>query len=198
MAGIDYAHDLGQQRAREYTAKFQKTFFSNIMGCWLFPGDYTPDRRNLKTFGCKAWAHVPQKHVRSQDFQVYRGLHESLATAPVFPLRIYTILEAQESPFSHACNNGANKKREGDTFGCINGLDHGRFATRDKNESHKGCRNGCMKLYPGHGAEGDLTHCIFTHKDTRLPIPCRNLVDMVPVRRFVFGGDASVCVKETK
>jgi hypothetical protein len=80
-----------------------------------------------------------------------------------------------DHPFSHACGNGATA--DNNDPGCINGLDHGRFATRDENESHKLCRNGARALCPGHGSP--LIRCIFVHADG-LPRPCRMVEDYVP------------------
>lgn len=79
-----------------------------------------------------------------------------------------------DSPFSHNCNNGADRAG---TAGCINGLEHGRFATREENESHKGCTNGARALCPGHGSPP--VRCWFVHADG-LPKPCRNQDNNVP------------------
>lgn len=79
-----------------------------------------------------------------------------------------------DSPFSHICGNGSIRSGEA---GCINGLDHGRFATRQENESHKGCANGARALCPGHGQPP--VKCIFVH-DNGLPKPCRMQEDGVP------------------
>ena len=84
-----------------------------------------------------------------------------------------------DTPFSHACGNGA---QAANTVGCINGLDHGRFATRQENEDHKRCTNGARALCPGHGGGDDGVSpvwCIFVHADGRL-MPCRNVKDRVP------------------
>ena len=83
-------------------------------------------------------------------------------------------LRSIDSPFSHACGNGSN---ETGVAGCINGLDHGRFATRYENESHKGCRFGARVLCPGHG--DPPTSCIFVHP-SGLVKPCLSKVDYVP------------------
>lgn len=79
-----------------------------------------------------------------------------------------------DSPFSHACGNGAKASGE---VGCINGLDHGRFATRQENESHKACTNGALALCPGHGVPP--VRCIFVHADG-LHKPCRMDPRQVP------------------
>ena len=63
------------------------------------------------------------------------------------------------SPFSHVCENGGICSGEA---GCINELDHGRFATRQENESHKGCVNGPRALCPGH--DQLPVKCIFVYE----------------------------------
>lgn len=79
-----------------------------------------------------------------------------------------------DTPFSHRCGNGSPAAG---TSGCINGLDHGRFATRAENESHKLCTNGALALCPGHGVPP--VRCIFVHADG-LPKPCRMAEGQVP------------------
>ena len=83
-------------------------------------------------------------------------------------------MRAIDTPISHSCNNGSN---DTGVAGCINGLDHGRFATRDENESHKSCRFGARALCPGH--EIPPIKCIFVHKDGT-PKPCLMVEDHVP------------------
>ena len=80
-----------------------------------------------------------------------------------------------DSPFSHACGNGSN--REG-VAGCINGFDHGRFATRAEKESHKMCTNGARVLCPGHGLSA--VKCYFVHENG-MPKPCLNVSDYLPI-----------------
>lgn len=79
-----------------------------------------------------------------------------------------------DSPFSHRCGNGANQPGQ---TGCINGIEHGRFANRDENESHKACTNGALALCPGHGVPP--VRCIFVHADG-LSKPCRMAEGHVP------------------
>jgi hypothetical protein len=79
-----------------------------------------------------------------------------------------------DTPFSHRCSNGS---QAAGAMGCINGLDHGRFATRAENESHKRCANGALALCPGHGVPP--VRCIFVHA-TGLLRPCRNVEGHVP------------------
>ncbi|KAI0879771.1 uncharacterized protein GGS22DRAFT_129006, partial [Annulohypoxylon maeteangense] len=79
-----------------------------------------------------------------------------------------------DSPFSHACSNGSQRAGVG---GCINGVEHGRFATRGENESHKNCANGALALCPGHGTPP--VKCVFVHKDGH-PKPCKMAKDCVP------------------
>lgn len=66
-----------------------------------------------------------------------------------------------DHPFSHSCGRG--QKKEGQDAYCINGLEHGRFASRNENESHKLCTYGARALCPGHGLPA--VKCIFTHPD---------------------------------
>lgn len=80
-----------------------------------------------------------------------------------------------DSPFSHRCGRGL--RREGQEAVCINGLHHGRLATRQENESHKACGNGALALCPGHGAPP--VKCIFTNPDGTIR-PCRMREDCVP------------------
>ena len=82
-----------------------------------------------------------------------------------------------DNPFSHRCGNGS---QTAGVPGCINGLDHGRFATRDENESHKRCANGALALCPGHGEPA--VRCIFVHPDGH-PRPCRMMEEHVPACR---------------
>ena len=86
-----------------------------------------------------------------------------------------TSLTPTASPFSHACRRGHLRSDGG--VGCINGVYHGRFATRYENESHKLCTNGALALCPGHG--NPPVKCIFTHPDGTLQ-PCRMKEDSVP------------------
>lgn len=79
-----------------------------------------------------------------------------------------------DSPFSHSCGNGGSAPGK---VACINGLEHGRFATRDENESHKACKNGALALCPGHGVPP--VRCIFVHADG-LQKPCRMVDGHVP------------------
>lgn len=84
--------------------------------------------------------------------------------------------EGMESPFSHACNRGAQAAGQ---VGCINALQHGRFTTRLENESHEGC-GGARIFCSGHGSPA--IKCIFTHDDG-FPQPCRMMTDHVPACR---------------
>jgi len=83
--------------------------------------------------------------------------------------------EGTLTPFSHACNRGAQKNGD---VGCINALEHGNFASKAENESHKQCgANSARALCPGHGPR--RVKCIFTHEDG-WPMPCRMVEDWVP------------------
>ncbi|KAK9352184.1 hypothetical protein V1523DRAFT_414767 [Lipomyces doorenjongii] len=84
--------------------------------------------------------------------------------------------QAMNTPFSHACNRGT-KRHDGQVGYCVNGLYHGRFATRAENLSHRQCGNGARALCPGHGAPP--VYCIFTHPDGTIK-PCINQLDHVP------------------
>lgn len=87
-----------------------------------------------------------------------------------------TTTRAIDDPFSHFCGNGA-AMTAGNTSGCINGLDHGRFESRAENEGRKACTNGARCLCPGHGRPP--VRCLFQHADGR-PKPCRNHDGHVP------------------
>lgn len=98
---------------------------------------------------------------------------------------------AIDRPFSHRCGRGL-KRGDGQEGLCINGIHHGRFATREENESHKLCTNGARALCPGHGSPP--VKCIFTHPDGQLK-PCLNQEEMVPkctCARRCFGGTGGV------
>ena len=67
--------------------------------------------------------------------------------------------------FSHACNNHDGSNGKG-IDGCVNGLEHGRFATKVEKELHKLCTNGDSTMCPGH--ESSPVKCIFrTSKSTK-------------------------------
>lgn len=77
-----------------------------------------------------------------------------------------------EKPFDHFCGRGQPRPgQEGKV--CINGLYHGRIASRADNEDRKKCTNGALALCPGHGGRSGSGKCIFTHPDGE-PQPCRN------------------------
>jgi hypothetical protein len=100
---------------------------------------------------------------------------ENLCSTTTFSPNYTGGITSADTPFSHACNAGFNKPGE---TGCINGLEHGRFATVQENDSHKSCKNGAAALCPGHGEPS--VKCIFVHSDG-LPKPCRNKASHVPM-----------------
>ena len=89
-----------------------------------------------------------------------------------------------DTPFTHFCHNGHGSKGGpiAGVVACVNGIEHGRFATAQENADQKDCRFGDRSLCPGHGTP--LAPCIFVDPDTGLPRPCLNQVDGRPAECF--------------
>lgn len=89
-----------------------------------------------------------------------------------------------DTPFTHFCHNGYGSKG-GPIAGvaaCVNGIEHGRFATAKENVDQKDCRFSDRSRCPGHGTPPAF--CIFVDPDTGLPRPCLNQVDGRPPECF--------------
>ncbi|KAI1614151.1 hypothetical protein EDD36DRAFT_417998 [Exophiala viscosa] len=86
---------------------------------------------------------------------------------------------AIDHPFNHRCHRGpAYNNQDNGTMRCINGLEHGHFATKEENESAKVCGLVSARvLCPGHGE--NTTKCFFTHENGH-PKPCLNMEEWVP------------------
>lgn len=78
-------------------------------------------------------------------------------------------------PFDHRCHRGHD--RHDGSVGCVNGVEHGTFSTKDINEGRKLCSNRCLAMCPGHGVGGE---CIYTDAATGLLLPCRMVEDHLP------------------
>ena len=87
---------------------------------------------------------------------------------------------AIDSPFSHTCSRGGPRIDQISSAVCLNGIYHGRFASREEIESHKLCSNGARALCPSHGDPLDLIKCVFTHPDGTI-MPCRMEENCVPM-----------------
>lgn len=88
-----------------------------------------------------------------------------------------------DTPFTHWCHNGHGSKRgggNGGVSGCVNGIQHGRFATALENAEQKACRDGDRAGCKGHGVEPRV-FCIYVHEDG-VQKPCLNLRDGKPER----------------
>lgn len=82
---------------------------------------------------------------------------------------------AESSPFNHRCQRG--HLRYDGRKGCINGVFHGSFTTKVKNEGRKLCKYGAVCLC--RHTEEDGGKCIFTRTDGTLAT-CRMVADHVP------------------
>jgi len=84
-----------------------------------------------------------------------------------------------DSPFTHWCHNGHGSKggRLSKVLGCVNGVEHGRFANAAENASQKRCRLKGRAHCPGHGEPP--SYCVYVHDDGVLK-PCLNRVEGTP------------------
>jgi len=81
---------------------------------------------------------------------------------------------ALNHPFDHYCNRGEATDVRQNGYVCVNGIEHGKFSTREVNNSRKPCGPyGLRHRCPGHGP--DKVHCVFTHEDGVIAV-CRNSV----------------------
>ena len=86
---------------------------------------------------------------------------------------------AIDHPFSHRCHRGpAYDNQDNGKMRCINGLEHGRFSTKEENECAKVCGLVAARpICPGHG--DNHIKCLFTHENGH-PKPCLNVDGWVP------------------
>lgn len=80
-----------------------------------------------------------------------------------------------ESPFDHRCHRG--HQRYDGQIGCLNGMFHGGFSTKEVNEGRKACKGRTRCLCPGHGP--DNLKCLYTHETGEIQ-PCRMVEDHLP------------------
>lgn len=74
--------------------------------------------------------------------------------------------------FDHFCGNGAASHENDAALYCLNGIQHGGFASLTDNMSRKSCAGGCLALCPGHGPKNQ--GCLWVDKDTGHLKPCLN------------------------
>lgn len=80
--------------------------------------------------------------------------------------------KGEKNPFDHKCGRGDSNE----SLRCVNGIEHGTFASREVNEKRKLHKFTCLALCISNGGHGEYGNCIYTSSCGKL-LPCLNNSD---------------------